>query len=130
LDYGDGKNPYQAIFDTERLASGPIAIAIIEGTGPLDYQDFPLTHPVYSFALPGQKTTSISDTAGIIGNFASLLLERASEQRGPETDASQQAEPESDDTLQPVKIIPPRRPISGSLFFQSKRMTWLELSGN
>jgi len=119
LDYGEGKNPYQAIFDTERLASGQIAIVAIEDTGPLDYQDFPLTHPVYSFALPGLKdmANSISDTAGIIGNFASLLLEQS----------SVQAEPESDDTLQPVMIIPPRRPISGSLYVESKRMTWLRL---
>ncbi len=118
LDYGYGKNPYQVIFYTERLASGPIAIAIIEGTSPLDYQDFPLTHPVYSFALPGLKDTAnfISDTAGIIGNFASLLLEQ-----------SIQAEPESDDFFQPVKDIPPRSPISGSLYVKNRVMTWLEL---
>lgn len=129
LGYGNGKNPYQTIFDTERLASGPIAIAIIEDTGPLDYQDFPLTHPVYSFSLPWLKDTanSISDTASIIGNFASLLLEQFSVQAEPETDDSQQAEPESDDTRQPVKDIPLRRPISGSLYVESKRMTWLKL---
>jgi len=114
LDYGEGKNPYQAIFDTERLASGPIAIAVIEDTGPLDYQDFPLTHPIYSFALPGLKDTAnyISDTAGIIGNFASLLIEQS----------SVQIEPESD-----VTNIPPRSPISGSLYVESRGMTWLVL---
>jgi hypothetical protein len=117
LDYGQGKNPYQAIFDTERLASGPIAIAVIEDAGPLDYQDFPLTHPVYSFALPGLKTNSISDTAGIIGNFASLLLEQS----------SVQAEPESDDAWRPASVIPPRSPINGSLYVASKSMSWLKL---
>jgi hypothetical protein len=129
LDYGNGKNPYQAIFDTERLASGLIAIAAIEGTAALDYQDFPLTHPFYSFALPGQKINSISDTAGIISNYASQLLERASVQAEPETEGSQQAEPESDDSRHPAMTIPPHSPISGSLFFQSKRMTWLNLTG-
>jgi hypothetical protein len=127
LYYGDGKNPYQAIFDTERLASGLIAIAAIEDSDPLDYQDFPLTHPVYSFALPEHKTNSVTDTAGIIGNYASLLLERVSVQTEPETDGSQQAEPENDASQQPAMIIPSRSPISGSLFFQSKRMTWLEI---
>jgi hypothetical protein len=129
LDYGGGKNPYQAIFDTERLASGPMAIAAIENTGPLDYQDFPITHPIYSFALPWLKDTSnfISDTASIIGNFASQLLEQSFVQAEPETDDSQQEEPENDDTRQPVMVIPPRSLISGSLFFQSKRMTWLNL---
>ena len=118
LDYGEGKNPYQAIFDTERLASGSIAIAIIEETSPLDYQDFPLTHPIYSFALPGMKDTAnfISDTASIIGNFASLLLEQ-----------STWTEPENDDSLQPVTIILPRSPINGSLYVERKGKTWLKL---
>jgi hypothetical protein len=118
LDYGRGKNPYQAIFDTERLASGPIAIAIIENSGPLDYQDFPLTHPVYSLSLTKLKNAEnfISDTANIIGNFASLLIEQ-----------SVQAEPESDDFQQPVKVIPLRSPINGNLYIKSKVMTWLKL---
>jgi hypothetical protein len=108
MGYGYEKNPYKAIFDTERLASGPIAIAIIEETGPLDYQDFPLTHPIYSFALPGLKDTEkfISDTASIIGNFAAQLLEQSSVQT----------------------IIPPRSPINGSLFIESKEMAWLNLT--
>jgi hypothetical protein len=119
LNYSEGKNPYQAIFDTERFASGPIAIAVIEDTGPLDYQDFPLTHPVYSLALPGRKENSISDTAGIIGNFGSLLLEKA----------SVQTEPDNNDSQQPATLIPPRSPISGSLYVQSKGMKMLNLTG-
>jgi len=119
LDYGMGKNPYQAIFDTKRLASGPIAIAAIKDAGPFDYQDFPLTHPVYSFALPWLKDTaaSISDTASIIGNFASLLIEQ-----------SMQAEPEDDDFQETITLIPLRSLISGSLYVESKVMTWLELN--
>jgi len=122
LGYGSGKNPYQAIFDTERLASGQIAIAAIKDSGPLDYQDFPLTHPVYSFSLPGQLSdavNAISDTAGIIGNFASLLIEQ-SMQAAP-------AESEDDDLQPPVKVIPPRSPINGSLYIESRTMTWLKL---
>jgi hypothetical protein len=118
LDYGNGKNPYQAIFDTLRLASGPIAMAAIEDAAALDYQDFPLTHPVYSFSLTKLKDegNSVRDTAGIIGNFASLLLEQ-----------SVQSEPEDDDFQQPVTLIPPRSPINGSLYVESKVMAWLKL---
>jgi len=124
LDYGGWKNPYQAIFDTERLASGPIAIAIIEEAGPLDYQDFPLTHPIYSFALPGLKDTTnfISDTASIIGNFASRLIERSAG-----TEQAEPAEPESEDSDRPVTLIPPYSPLSGTLYVESRAMTWLKL---
>jgi len=125
LDYGKGKNPYQAIFDTGRLGSGPIALAAIKNSGPLDYQDFPLTHPVYSFSLPGQLSdaiNAISDTAGIIGNFASLLIEQSMQAAQAEPE-----EPEGDDPQQPVKDIPPRSPINGDLYFESRSMTWLKL---
>ena len=119
LYYGNEKNPYQAIFDTLYSAPGPIAMAAIEDAGPLDYQDFPLTHPIYSFELPWLKDTSnsISDTASIIGNFTALLIEQS----------SVQTEPENDDTLQPVMSIPPRSPISGRLYVENKKMTWLKL---
>jgi len=124
LDYGKGRNPYQAIFDTQRLASGPIAIAAIEGTAALDYQDFPITHPVYSFSLPRLRdpVNPVSDTASIIGNFASLLLEQAAQ--AAQTEPAELAEPESDDFRQPV-MIPPLSPINGSLYVESRGMTWL-----
>ncbi|MDR2922871.1 MAG: hypothetical protein LBU85_05965 [Treponema sp.] len=124
LDYdGRRKNPYQAVFDTQRSASGPIAIAAIVDSGPLDYHDFPLTHPFYSFLLSGKRDANnpISDTAGIIGNFASLLIEQSVQAH--ET----QAETENDDFQQPVTIIPPRSPISGRLYVESKAMDWLKL---
>jgi hypothetical protein len=127
LDYGTGKNPYQAIFDTQRLSSGPIAVAAIIDTGPLDYQDFPLTHPIYSFSLPGKKDvfTCISDTAAIISNFASLLFEQSVQAQ--ETDAVQTESENDDDSRQHATIIPPLRPISGSLYIESKGMPWLKL---
>jgi hypothetical protein len=120
--YGREKNPYQAIFDTERSASGPIAIAMIKEAGPLDYQDFPLTHPVYSFSLPGQindAVNAISDTASIIGNFASQLIERSM--------PAEPVEQDDDDPQQPVTLIPLRSPINGSLQIESRTMTWLKL---
>ena len=128
LGYGSGKNPYQAIFDTVRLASGPIAIAAINEAGPLDYQDFPLTHPVFSFSLPGQindAVNAINDTAGLIGNFASLLIEQS--MPAEQTEPTEQTEPEDDNPQQPVTIIPLRSPINGDLYFETKTMTWLEL---
>jgi hypothetical protein len=77
-----GQKPYQAVFDSMRSGLGRVAITAIQGAGPLDYQDFPFTHPIYSFLLPGQKGAEknedpIGNTAGIIGNFASFLLEQA-----------------------------------------------------
>jgi hypothetical protein len=83
LDIPEGQKPYQAVFDTLRSGSGPAALAAIEGAGPLDYQDYPLTHPIYSYLLPGQETARqmsedpIGDTASIISNFASILWQQA-----------------------------------------------------
>jgi hypothetical protein len=78
---------YQAVFDILRSGSHPVALAAIQETGPLDYQDYPVTHPLYSFLLPGRKDAQknaakkhedpIGDTAGIIGNFASFLFNRS-----------------------------------------------------
>jgi hypothetical protein len=81
LDIPVGQKPYEAIFDSMRSSSGPIALAAIEGAGPLDFQDFPFTHPIYSFLLPGLKNAEkskdpISTTTAIIANFASLLLDQ------------------------------------------------------
>ena len=108
LDSSQGQEPYQAVFDVLRSGSGPVAIAAIEGAGPLDYQDYPLTHPVYSFLLPGMKGAQwsadpIGDTAGIIGNFASLLLEQAE--------------------INP----PPRQAISGRLYVESRGLPGFRL---
>jgi len=75
--------------------------------------------------LPGQlndAVNSISDTASIIGNFSSLLLERSAQ---PEPAA--QAEPEDDDLQQPETIIPLRSLINGRLYVESRAMAWLEL---
>jgi len=121
FDYGAGKNPYQAVLDTQRLASGPIAVAAIVGAGPLDYQDFPLTHPVYSFALPWLKDAAVSvrDTACVIGNFASLVVGQSEASAAPENGA-----PDTPDA--PVGAPPPGQ-ISGSLYVESKGMEWSKL---
>jgi hypothetical protein len=108
LDSSQGQKPYQAVFDALRSGSGPVAIAAIEGAGPLDYQDYPLTHPVYSFLSPGlkgarQSAEPIGDTAGIIGNFASLLLEQSD--------------------FNP----PPRHTISGRLYVESRGLPGFRL---
>jgi hypothetical protein len=106
LDIPAGQKPYEAIFDSMRSSSGPIALAAIEGAGPLDYQDFPVTHPIYSFLLPGLKDAEksedpISDTAAIIANFASMLLD------------------------QEEYNLPPSHPISGKLYLESKGLPQL-----
>jgi hypothetical protein len=108
LDSPQKKKPYQAVFDALRSGSSPAALAVIQGAGPLDYQDYPVTHPLYSFLLPGQKGTQksedpIGDTAGIMSNFASLLLNRS------------------------AATIPNRHTINGSLYVESKGLPGFKL---
>jgi hypothetical protein len=109
LDVTEGQKPYQAVFDTLRSGTGPAALAAIEGAGPLDYQDYPLTHPIYTYLLPGQETARqisedpIGDTASIIGNFASILWEQAE-----------------------IGALP-RYAISGSLYVESKGLPGFRL---
>lgn len=115
LDVPQGQKPYRAVFDTLRSGSGPVALAAIEGAGPLDYQDYPFTHPIYSFFLPGlkgaqQSENPISDTASIIGNFASQLLEHAGHEQ----------------TAAPP-VIPPRHVVYGSLYVESKGLPGFRL---
>jgi hypothetical protein len=100
-----GQKPYQAVLISFQTSPGPVALAAIEGAGSLDYQDYPVTHPIYSFLLPGLKTAQksenpISDTASIISNFASYVLE---------TNA------------------PPRYALSGKLHLESKGLPRLRL---
>ncbi|MDR0457314.1 MAG: hypothetical protein LBH20_11610 [Treponema sp.] len=108
------QKPYQAVFDSLRSGLGRVVIAAIQGAGPLDYQDFSFTYPLYSFLLPGLKDAQksedpIGDTVGIIGNFASFLLEQAED--AEETDIT----------------IPPRYDISGSLYVESKGLPGFRL---
>jgi hypothetical protein len=91
LDSEKGQKMYQAVFDcirkgegnnSTRYNSSPVALAIVKGAGSLDYQDFPLTHPLYSYLFPGQKDAEknenpVGDTANIISNFAALLLDQS-----------------------------------------------------
>jgi len=108
------QKPYQAVFDSMRSGLGRVAIAAIQGAGPLDYQDFPFTYPMYSFFLPGLKDAQksedpIGDTASIIGNYASFLLEQM------------------EDTEEMGVNVPPRYPISGSLYVESKGLPGFRL---
>jgi hypothetical protein len=114
MDPHKEQKSYQAIFDHIRSVPGPVALAAIEGAGLLDYQDFPLLHPISSFLLPGlegaQKSENpIGDTASIIGNFGSFLIERA----GQEGKTS--------------VTIPPHQDINGSLYVESKGMPGFRL---
>jgi hypothetical protein len=100
-----GQKPYQAVLTSFQTGSGPSALAAIEGAGSLDYQDYPVTYPIYSFLLPGLKTAQksenpVSDTASIITNFAHYVLETNN---------------------------PPRYAISGKLHFESKGLPRLRL---
>ena len=81
LDSQEKQNPYRAVLELMQSGGGPAALAALEGAGPFDYQDYPLTHPVYSFLFPGMKgaqksKTPVNDAAGVIGNFAIMLMER------------------------------------------------------
>lgn len=95
--------PYKAVFETMRSSAGPVALAAVESAGPLDYQDYPLTHPLYSFLRPGLKGAKksenpVNNTAGIIGNFAAMLLEKTEGEI----------------------IIPPHQATDGSLYIESR----------
>jgi hypothetical protein len=100
-----GQKPYQAVLTSFRTGSGPSALAAIEGAGSLDYQDYPVTHPIYSFLLPGLKTAQkseypIDNTVNIITNFAHYVLETNN---------------------------PPRWAITGKFHFESKGLPRLRL---
>jgi len=133
-----GRGQYQAVFDALRSSDGPAALVAIEGAGPLDFQDFPLTQPMVSFFLSGMRGAGrsenpVGDTAGIIGNFASFLLERRLvEQDGLAGDeqvedhgygydiAETGLEPESEIPVRREIDIPPRSTIRGSLHIESR----------
>jgi hypothetical protein len=71
---------YVPLRETMRNSLYPMALLSLEGAGPLDYTDYPATHPLYSFLLPGREkrnfgaAEAIKNTAAIIGNFAVLVL--------------------------------------------------------
>jgi hypothetical protein len=75
-----GSNPYGAVFEILRNSSSPAVMAALEGAGPLDYYDYPLSRPLYSFLFQGlnreaKSANPAEDTASLIGNFAAMLLE-------------------------------------------------------
>jgi hypothetical protein len=111
-----GSNPYGAVFETMRNSSSPAALAALEGAGPLDYYDYPLSQPLYSFLFQGRKkeaksSNPLEDTVSLIGNFAAMLMEKeraallqkqAEALRGTAREAAGQAE-------LPRPIMPVRR---------------------
>jgi hypothetical protein len=74
-----GENPYQALLETARNTPGTATLTVIAGAGPLDYYDYPLSQPFYSFLFQGQDGSlpaSIhTDTVSVIANFAAALTE-------------------------------------------------------
>lgn len=135
LDADRGPRAYQAIFDALRFGGGPVALAAIESAGPLDYQDYPLTQPMLSFFMRGLRNAPrsenhIGDTAGIIGNFASFLLEQRQAKRDEIADDEfadletagtiADAEPEPAQNAPAVREIqiPPRSAITGPLHIE------------
>jgi hypothetical protein len=68
------ENPVQSSFNFAALAA-------VQGAGPLDYTDYPATHPVYKILFPGREKTRlqgidrITDTSDLISNFSASLLE-------------------------------------------------------
>ena len=148
LGTGRRQLAYQAVFDALRSSYGPVALATIESAGPLDYQDFPLTQPMLSFFLSGLRGAErsedpIGDTAGIIGNFASHLLERRQAEQDrlfgqdqPVEDEflgiyeSDQAEVEEAEPEIPVRQevdIPPRSIIRGTVHMENRGLPELRL---
>jgi hypothetical protein len=75
---------YAALFHSLRDSMGPVALAAMEGAGPLDYTDFPTEYPLYTSLFSGYgesrdqrgARTSRSrvtwDTAALIARFCEL----------------------------------------------------------
>ncbi|MDR0585141.1 MAG: hypothetical protein LBG57_12480 [Treponema sp.] len=73
------ENPYPALMEILRNSPRPAILAAIEGAGPLDYGDYPLSRPLYSVLFPGRGRLPSSvheDTVSVISNFAATLLAR------------------------------------------------------
>ena len=108
--------PYQAVLKIQRTYSPvPSALAALAGAGPLDYCDFSLTFPVYSFFFPGWKyeeknKNPVEDTASLIGNFSLMLLERES------SGASGEAPP----PFTPNIILPEKRRVGGKVYIENR----------
>jgi dienelactone hydrolase len=91
-DQRPGKNRYGAVYETLRNSPGPGALVSLDGAGPLDYTDYPLSHPVYSALFPGlgkrvRKGAALTDAAvAVMANFAAGLPgpEPAAETAGPD----------------------------------------------
>jgi hypothetical protein len=75
-----GNLRYAPLRETMEYSLYPMALLSLEGAGPLDYTDYPATHPLYSFLFPGREkrnfraAEAVKNTAAVIGNFAVLVL--------------------------------------------------------
>ncbi|MDR1899978.1 MAG: hypothetical protein LBQ55_08230 [Treponema sp.] len=75
-----GDPRYAPLRETMRNSLYPMALLSLEGAGPLDYTDYPATHPLYSALFPGRKARNfgaaeaIEKTVTVMTNFAALLL--------------------------------------------------------
>ncbi|MDR1585840.1 MAG: hypothetical protein LBS57_00140 [Treponema sp.] len=112
-------DPYGAVFEALRNSSGPAALAALEGAGPLDYCDYPLSHPLYSFLFPGRNRKAKSanpqeDAVSLIGNFTAMLLEEeraAALRRQAETAAAREA---------PRPFIPARQSLGAGVRIETR----------
>jgi hypothetical protein len=67
LEEKTARRDYAALFAALRNSPGPAALAVLEGTGPLDYSDFPVEYPLYRALFPGPRA------AGRAGGFPVAL---------------------------------------------------------
>jgi hypothetical protein len=71
---------YLPLRETMQRSRSPMALLSLEGAGPLDYTDYPATHPLYSFLFPGRgrrnfgAVEAIENIITVIGGFAILVL--------------------------------------------------------
>lgn len=111
-----GQAPYRAVLTMQREYSPvPSALAALSGAGPLDYCDYALSYPLYSFFFPGwrhapKSKNPVEDTASLMGNFARMLLER--EQAA--------AEGENPQPFAPRVILPEKRSIDGEVYLENR----------
>jgi hypothetical protein len=108
------QNPYRAVWETIRAFNGPVVLAAFDGAGPLDYCDYPLTHPIYSILFPGRNKDAkksanpIQDTVNLIGNFAVMLLEQEAANSADTPPAA------------PLFTIPVHQPLNGGVYIERK----------
>jgi hypothetical protein len=89
LEEKPARRDYAALFAALRNSSGPAALAVLEGAGPLDYSDFPAEYPLYRALFPGPPRAAgpagafpAAEAAALAARFYDLAA-GASETPGP-----------------------------------------------